>query len=152
MAVTGPTAPPRNMESPLFRAWLESLTTQLHYEYGTWTPTITASESMTVSSTSIKVAQYVSVPILKLCFINLQVDTTLGGTASWGVYATLPVASDATDQQYLCVLSFQNSGAREPTAWIVEPASSTSWFQPTTDTNWTLGAITINAVAMYRTG
>ena len=56
-----------------------------------WTPTITASGSMTISSTSINLARYYVLG--KTLFFQIDVSFTTGGTASTGVYISLPVNS-----------------------------------------------------------
>ena len=53
-----------------------------------WTPTVTASGSMTIASLSVQSARY-SV-IGRICFINYWVQFTTGGTADTTVYITAP--------------------------------------------------------------
>lgn len=59
----------------------------------TWTPTITASASMTVSGVSITTAKYIRLGPLMLFLLSFQV--TFGGSPSSYAYASVPQA--ATD-------------------------------------------------------
>ena len=54
-----------------------------------WTPTFSASGSMTISNLSITEAKYMLIG--KTCFFYLRAQFTIGGTVSTLVYATAPV-------------------------------------------------------------
>jgi hypothetical protein len=70
-----------------------------------WTPTVTASGSMTISSLTITDAQYVRVG--PLVYFKLQFSCTLGGTASNTIYATVPVNYAGTNS---LVPAFHSNG------------------------------------------
>lgn len=70
--------------------------------WSSWTPTFTASGSMTITSTAITSAKYCQIG--KLVFFKLAFTGTIGGTPSFGVRATLPVTAATVGVEYFSSL------------------------------------------------
>lgn len=58
-----------------------------------WDPQVAASGSMTAAKTSTEPSEYTEIPLLKLCFISVNIAVTTGGVASTSIRFTLPKPS-----------------------------------------------------------
>jgi hypothetical protein len=102
-----------------------------------WTPTVTASGSMTISGLSVLVAQYLRIgPIICL---EAQCAFTLGGTASSSVLFTLPVSVIGTQHASLYAILAMNAGAAQVGLATFPNTTQLSVFL-NGQGNWTLGS------------
>jgi hypothetical protein len=102
-----------------------------------FTPTVTASGSMTISSLVVNDARFVKQG--RLVTINVDLSLTTGGTAAQQILVSMPV--NATGYQYLTVLPAINYDAGTSMGYV--QLSSPPTFVVTRDlnaTNWTIGA------------
>ena len=119
----------------LHAAWAHD-TIAADHRWASWTPTYSASASMTFTSVVTEVADYCIVG--RVCHIILFAYGTTGGTASNKLFATLPIP--ATQRTANVALGFDAaSGGREVLA-LIDPASLTqvSLLLPGF-ANWSLG-------------
>ena len=84
----------------------------------TWTPTVTASGSMTVSSVSFTLNEYLRIG--PLVFFQIHCTLTLGGTLSSVVYFTVPVSMSAQPDWSTSslVVSGPSTGLQPAFGWI----------------------------------
>lgn len=102
-----------------------------------FTPTVTASGSMTISSLVVNDARFVKQG--RIVTINVDLSLTTGGTAAQQILVSMPV--NASGYQYLTVLPAINYDAGTSMGYV--QLSSPPTFVVTRDlnaTNWTIGA------------
>lgn len=100
----------------------------------TWTPTLTASGSMTYTSTSVNKAIYVQVG--KLVFFNVSFTGTVGGSVSTALKFTLPITAahlyHAFHVTYANPTTILSGAASQASTTVVDVYNSTGG-------NWTAG-------------
>jgi hypothetical protein len=112
-----------------------------------WTPTVTASGAMTVSSLSNFDAQYCKIGAM--VFFKIELSMTLGGTASNQVYVSLPVASVGAD--VACQMHMQNAAITWTAVFgFTQSANSRVVASLNNNANWALGSAWVFAEGFYR--
>jgi hypothetical protein len=123
--------------------------TNLAGAYASWTPTITASGSMTVSSPTIVYATFIRFGP----FVHLAgyVSCVLGGTASNTVSITLPVNAASVGGTQ-AITGFFSSGANNFAAGYagIGNGASTLFIQPNNNANFALATTFFQFSALYR--
>lgn len=114
--------------------------------WGTWTPTVTASGSMTISSLSVKLAAYLQVGPITL--FNVWVQATLGGTASTSVNVSLPTA--LVGAQNICAAELFSGSWQLGFGTVVGGAPNTIELELTSLGNFTLGSFVAEMSGFYR--
>jgi len=106
----------------------------------TWTPTVTASGSMTISGVTIYLAEYIRIG--PLVHFHFTVSCTTGGTASTDIDVSLPVASVGADAVTFSASGTMTSGALSLMTALLVGGTSTCIVRLNPQANWTLGAET----------
>jgi hypothetical protein len=113
----------------------------------TWSPTITAFGSMTVSGVSITDGQYLRFGPLVYC--KLYVTLTLGGTTSNVVFATLPVTLSGNISAVACAV--KTAGGLWNSSWgFADPTGNLLKIQLNNEANFPLGSTQILVSFFYR--
>jgi hypothetical protein len=107
-----------------------------------WVPTYGATESMTFTSPSLEVAQYVYLPWARVCWLWLRASGTTGGTASYGITGSLPYTSDTTAYTEIEGYVVDGAGADQPGLLSIPPNSNSATILKLAAgfPNWGLGA------------
>lgn len=115
----------------------------------TWTPTITASGSMTVSSVTVQGAIYLRVgPIV---YFTLEATFTLGGTASTTVYISPPITIDNTAGLTTTFIAYQYNGSTWSAAFgYCSSANVNFQVTPNGGGNWALGSAGVAINGQFR--
>jgi hypothetical protein len=114
----------------------------------TWSPTVAASGSMTVSSLTIDNADFwYQGPYI---YFRFSAHFTLGGTASTEILIPAPVAgvADDTDSTWPAVATDNGTAVADP-RWNYD-GTNIRIFKPGVANNWTLNAITVHVQGAYR--
>lgn len=108
--------------------------------FSSWTPTLTASDSMTLTSTSIVSAKYFQIG--KLVFFKLHITGTIGGTPAANIYATLPVnaATTLVEQFAAEVIDGDGTALTSPSARIHDTTAKLNILKTHAGSNYTAGA------------
>ena len=99
-----------------------------------WTPTLSASGSMSVTSVVITRARYAIIG--KVVKFMVRADFTTGGTASNSLYFTLPVSSITNNNSHGCMVGDQGAFA----GFTFHLNTSTIGVRRYDSANWSLGA------------
>lgn len=119
-------------------------------EYTDWTPTMSASGSMTVSGVTVSLAQYFTIG--STVFFDVTLLFTLGGSAAPLVFFTLPLEGVPGNVQSAFPANVaDNSGSVPGSFWRVYDADGTKALVALNGVvNWTLGAgASINIQGRY---
>ena len=112
--------------------------------FSTWTPTLSASGSMTYTSTSINKAIYIQVG--KLVFFNVSITGTVGGSVSTALKFTLPVTAAHLYHAFPVVYAnggaILGGGASQASTTVVDVYNSTGG-------NWTAGTAGYTVQGFY---
>ena len=99
-----------------------------------WTPTITASGSMTISGVTINKARYCIIG--KTCIFTIRASFTTGGTTSTTVYFSTPAQSESSYYAYAAVVGDTSAAA----AYTFHFSTFSVGVRKADGTNWGLGA------------
>lgn len=112
-----------------------------------WTPTVTATGSMTVSSVSILNAVYTRLTP-SLIALQLYFTLTIGGTLSNGLQATLP--SPTASGQVQVGTAILNQGQWVPCVSFIQGAAAPLLVTPSAGANYIAGATSVVASIIYQ--
>lgn len=104
--------------------------------FTSYTPTLSASGSMTYTSTTINLAQYLK--IFDWGIVKFNITGTTGGTASTDLRLTLPAGWSWADTQNAQPLGTLTDSTKQPAKFL--PSSGVIIARNMTDANWGLGS------------
>jgi hypothetical protein len=117
------------------------------WDGATWTPTVSASGTMTVSGLDIKQASWRE--DVGFCEFLTDFECTLGVAASTDVQFTLPAGAQAADSYGCGTAMCFSGGAWGVGMWYINAASNLR-VRLVHSANWTLGAAEVRAQGRYR--
>jgi len=123
------------------QAWTTFASVAAAEEWQDWTPTFSASGSMTFTVSTLRYARYRRVG--NSVEFALSVIGTTGGTANQDIFATLPIPPKSKTSDSIEAVFYSSVGDPSPTELgncFYSDSQNALYFRKADNTNWTIGA------------